>query len=138
MPGGTYWSTWRDFVQREVLDRGYVSAHDLSFVKVTDDVDAAVDELTGFFSNYQSMRFVGGRLVLRMRRAPTDAELDALNEEFADILVRGRIERIEATDAEIRDGDALDLERLLVPFDRHSYARLRELIDRLNGRPPHG
>jgi hypothetical protein len=70
-----------------------------------------------------------------MRRAPSGAELDAINEEFADICVRGRIERIEPTTAEIEDQDALDLERLRVPFDRRSYARLRVLIDRLNGRP---
>lgn len=135
VPGGTYWSTWRDFVQREVLDRGYVSNRDLSFVRVTDDVDEAVDEILGFFANYQSLRFVGGRLVLRMRSAPDGAELAALNRDFADILVRGRIERVDATPAEVADADALDLERLMVPFDRRSYARLRELIDRLNGRP---
>jgi len=137
VPGGTYWSTWRDFVQQEVLDRGYVSAHDLCFVRVTDDVDEAVDEIVGFYSNYQSLRFVGGRLVLRMRRAPDDAELAAVNRDFADVVVRGAITRIDPTPAEVADDDALDLERLLVPFDRRSYARLRELIDRVNGRPSH-
>lgn len=137
VPGGTYWSSWHDFVQREVLDRGYVSAHDLCFVKVTDDVDTAVDEIMGFYANYQSLRFVGGRLVLRMRRAPVGDELAAINREFADICVRGEITSIPPTPAEVADGDALDLERLLVPFDRRSYARLRELIDRVNGRPSH-
>jgi len=138
VPGGTYWSTWRDFVQREVLDRGYVSPHDLCFVRVTDDVDEAVDEIVGFYSNYQSQRFVGGRLVLRMRRAPRDDELAAINRDFADICVRGEIEQIAPTSAEVADGDALDLERLRVPFDRRSYARLRQLIDRVNGRSPLG
>jgi hypothetical protein len=137
VPGGTYWSTWHDFDQREVHDRGYVSAHDLCFVRVTDDVDDAVDELLGFFSNYQSLRFVGGRLVLRMRSAPDADELASINVDFADIVVRGQIERIEPTPAEVADDDELDLERLLVPFDRRSYARLRELIDRLNGRLSH-
>lgn len=134
VPGGTYWQTWKHFVVREVLETGYVSEHDLCFVKVTDDVDAAVDEVVGFYANYHSLRFVDGRLVLRMQRAPDDAELAAINDEFADLLVRGRIERIDPTPAEIADRDALDLERLLVPFDRRSYARLRELIDRLNRR----
>ena len=134
VPGGTYWSTWRDFVQREVVDRGYVSGHDLSFVCVTDDIAVAVDEVLGFFANYHSLRFVGGRLVLRMRQAPTGADLAALNRDFADLLVRDEIEVIPPTPAEIADDDGLDLERLRVPFDRRSYARLRELIDRINGR----
>lgn len=136
VPGGTYWSGWRDFVQREVLDRGYVSSHDLCFVTVTDDVAVAVDELVGFFANYHSLRFVGGRLVLRMRTAPTGSDLETINRDFADILVRGRIETTEPLPAEVADDDALDLERLIVPFDRRSYARLRQLIDRLNARPP--
>jgi hypothetical protein len=136
VPGGTYWSTWFEFVRQEVVDRGYVSPDDLSFVLVTDDVGAAVDEILGFFANYQSLRFVSGRLVLRMRQAPTGPDLEALNRDFADILVRGRIEPTAATRAEIADDDALDLDRLVVPFDRRSYARLRELIDRLNGRRP--
>jgi uncharacterized protein (TIGR00730 family) len=134
-PGGTYWSTWYDFVQREVLDRGYVSPHDLCFVHVTDDVEAAVDEIVGFFANYHSLRFVDGRLVLRMQRLPDRDDLVRLNRDFADIVVRGAIEPIEPTPAEVADDDALDLQRLLVPFDRRSYARLRELIDRLNDRP---
>jgi uncharacterized protein (TIGR00730 family) len=135
VPGATYWEGWKAFVEEELLEPGYLSPHDLCFVKVTDDVDAAVDEVTGFYSNYQSLRFVEGRLVLRMRRAPDDTVIETLNREFADLLTRDRIARIDATPAEVADGDALDLERLLVPFDRRNYARLRELIDRVNGRP---
>jgi uncharacterized protein (TIGR00730 family) len=135
VPGATYWEGWKSFVQEELLEPGYLSPHDLCFVKITDDINAVVDELTGFYANYQSLRFVEGRLVLRMRHAPGDAEVEALNREFADLLTRGRIERIDATPPEVDEGDALDLERLFVPFDRRNYARLRELIDRLNGRP---
>ena len=42
-----------------------------------------------------------------------------------------------ATPAEIADDDHVDLERLGLRFDRHGWARLRELIDRLNGRAAH-
>lgn len=137
VPGGTYWQTWRDFVAVELLDGGYVSEHDMCFVRVTDDVNEAVDELVGFYANYHSLRFVGGRLVLRMQQAPSDTELASINDDFADLLARGRIERTDATPAEVADRDELALERLVVPFDRRSYARLRELIDRINGRPSH-
>jgi len=135
VPGATYWGGWKAFVEEELLEPGYLSPHDLGFVKITDDVATAVDEVVGFYSNYQSLRFVEGRLVLRMRQAPGDAEVETLNREFSDLLTRGRIERIEPTSAEVGDGDALDLERLLVPFDRRNYARLRELINRINASP---
>jgi uncharacterized protein (TIGR00730 family) len=137
VPGGTYWSSWARFVHDELMERGYVGEHDLCLVEVTDDVATAVDEVTGFFENYHSQRFVDGRLVLRMHRAPTRDELAQLSEEFADIVTRGSIESVEPARAEVRDGDHLDLERVGLWFDRHGWPRLRELIDRLNGRPSH-
>ena len=137
VPGGTYWSTWRDFVRDELQARGYVGEHDLCMVLVTDNVDAAVDEVTAFYSNYHSQRFVNGRLVIRLQHAPDDAELERLSEQFADIVDRGRIERVDAAPVEIRDDDHPDLDRIALWFDRYGWPRLRELIDCLNGRPPH-
>ncbi len=137
VPGGTYWSRWESFVRAELMDRGYISEHDLCLVTVTDDVDVAVDEVTSFFANYHSQRFVEGRLVLRVHHAPDAKTLEALSSEFADITSRGVIERIDATSAEIADDDHVELERVALWFDRHGWPRLRELIDRLNGRVPH-
>jgi uncharacterized protein (TIGR00730 family) len=136
-PGGTYWQGWLEFVRGELLTNQYVSGPDLELLFVTDDVDAAVGEVTEFFANYHSQRFVEGRLVLRVRRAPPPATLGALSDEFGDIVRRGAIERVDASPAEIVDVDALDLERVAFWFDRHGWARLRELIDRLNGHEPH-
>jgi uncharacterized protein (TIGR00730 family) len=137
VPGGTYWQGWLEFVRAELVDRGYVSDHDLCLVHVTDDVDSAVEEISGFFANYHSQRFVDGRLVIRVQHAPDDAALAALSEEFADIVARGGIERVDASPAEIADEDHVDLERVAFWFDRHGWPRLRELIDRLNGREIH-
>ncbi|HUV09504.1 MAG TPA: TIGR00730 family Rossman fold protein [Acidimicrobiia bacterium] len=134
VPGGTYWTAWQEFVDAELDARAYVSPHDMHLVRVTDDVDTAVDEVLGFFTNYHSQRFVQGRLVLRMLRAPDDAGLAALNSEFADIVARGAIERVEISPAEIADDDHPELERIAFRFDRHGWSRLRVLIDRLNSR----
>jgi uncharacterized protein (TIGR00730 family) len=136
VPGGTFWQSWRDFMERELLAGGYIGKHDLNLMLITDDVERAVDEVTAFYSNYHSIRYVEGLLVIRLQRAPDDVTLDALNDEFADIVVRGRIERIEPTPAERADDDHVDLDRIAFRFDRHNHARLRELIDRLNGREP--
>ncbi len=133
VPGGTYWQTWRAFVEAELIGRGYVGKGDLDFVLVTDDVDAVVEEVAGFYTNYHSQRFVEGRLVLRMHRAPDAATLATLTDDFADIVVRrDGIDRIDATDAERADDDHVDLERIAFRFDRRSHARLRALIDLLN------
>ncbi|MET1001007.1 MAG: TIGR00730 family Rossman fold protein, partial [Acidimicrobiia bacterium] len=132
VPGGTYWQTWLQFVSAELRDLGYISPVDLDLVKITDDVDAAIDEVLTFYRNYHSLRFVEGDLVLRLHQLPSPAELAKLNEEFADIVTRGEIEVVEASKAERADNDVPELARLRMRFDRHGYARLRNLINRLN------
>ena len=133
VPGGTYWQSWREFVTHE-LDDAYISSDDMRLVLITDDIDVAVDEVFGFYKNYHSLRFVSGVLVLRMLQAPTPAQLAAISEDFADIIVRGEYEVIAATPAEVADDDHVELARLAFRFDRRNWARLRELIDFLNGR----
>jgi hypothetical protein len=133
VPHGTYWKRWREFVIAELAQPGYIGDDDLTLLRTTDNVDTAVDEIIGFYANYHSLRFVDGRLVVRMHEAPAVARLAALNSEFSDIVVRGEIEQITPTRAEISGGDHVDLARLAFWFDRRNWARLRVLIDRLNG-----
>ena len=131
-PGGTYWSRLLSFVRDNLLSRGYVGEADLRLLRLTDDVEEAADEITGFYSNYDSMRFVGQRLVLRVRRAPGPARLAELSRRFSDIIVSGAIEATGPLPAEVQDEDVLDRERIVLHFDNASYGRLRELIDALN------
>ena len=70
VPGGTFWLSWMQFVERELRARGYISPEDLRLVKITDDASVALDEITGFYRNYHSLRFVDGDLVLRMQHLP--------------------------------------------------------------------
>jgi hypothetical protein len=132
VPGGTFWLTWMQFIDQELRARGYISPEDVDLVKITDDVSVALDEVTRFYRNYHSLRFVEGSLVLRMRSLPPPEMIDRLNDEFADLLASGHIEPAEASKAEKADDDVPDLARLKLRFDRHSYSRLRQLIDRLN------
>jgi len=135
VPGGTYWKSWERFVTEEVMARGLVSPHDLTLVRVTDDVASATQEIFGFFRNYHSIRYVGSRLVIRLKAAPTRAELAHLNDTFADICTRGRIESTPPQAPEISGNDHLDLPRIALHFDRSSHGRLRALIDALNNLP---
>ena len=132
VPGGGYWRAWQHFVGREVVGRGLAHTGDLLLAHVTDAVADAVAEVLGFYRNYHSMRWVGPRLVLRLRAAPTPEELAALNRDFADLCSRGGIEASEPLPAEVADADHLELARVVLWFDRVSYGRLRALIDALN------
>jgi uncharacterized protein (TIGR00730 family) len=134
VPGGTYWHRWLEFINAELGARSYISPGDTTLFCITDDTSVALEELTSFYTNYHSQRYVDGELVLRLQHEPDGELVERLNVDFADIVVRGRIERIDATRIEVAEHDVADLPRLRFRFDRHSYARLRAMIDTLNGR----
>ena len=108
----------------------------MCLVRVAHTVEEAVDEVCNFYRTYHSMRFVGDQLVFRLHRPVSDDELAALSEEFAPMIVQGGISAIDATKAEVRDGDHVDLPRIVFEFDKHQWSMLRRLIDRLNENTP--
>jgi uncharacterized protein (TIGR00730 family) len=133
VPGQTYWEGWEKFVREELVDAGWVSPGDVNLYTITDDVDEAVAAVRGFWRNYQGLRWVGDRLVIRLRGEPADAEVAALNEQFADLCTDGRIERTAPLPPEVSDNDALDLHRLVLAFDVRKGGRFRDMIKALNG-----
>jgi uncharacterized protein (TIGR00730 family) len=129
-PGGSYWRDWQEYLHSHLLSRRLISEEDLSLFKVTNDVEEAVAELTGFYRNYHSSRYVKEWLVIRVREAPDAEELAALNDEFSDVVAEGAIEVRGALPEE--GGEADPFPRVLLRFDRKQMGRLRQLIDRLN------
>lgn len=134
-PGTGYWAAFRDFLERELMARGLIAPEDLDLFQVTDDVGTAVDEIERFYRNYHSERYVRGRLVLRLRRAPDPDELEALRHDFADVLGPGGMNVVDPFPEEVADADHLECERLALDFNRRYLGRLRHLIDALNRLP---
>ena len=132
VPGLTYWHGWERFLTDELVDAGWVSPRDTNLFVLTDDIDEAVSAIRGFWRNYESLRWVGGRLVVRLHADPTDAEIAELNERFAGLCVEGRIERTAPLPAEVADDDRLDLPRLVLTFDVRKAGEFRDLIAALN------
>ena len=132
-PGGTYWKTWDQHVREHLLRNEFISADDLNLYQCTDSPDQAVKWISRFYRNYHSSRFVGEQLVIRLQHGPSPTAIAALNEDFADIIVAPPLRAIAATPEEVEDADAVELPRIACGFDRKSWGRLRQLIDRLNG-----
>ncbi len=129
--GSTYWSEWVEFITHHLVGNKLVAPDDMSFFKLANSIDAGIAEIEHFYANYHSARYVGERLVLRLRRGPSRAQLKRLNVEFVDIVARGAIAVIPPTGEETRDADCLDLARIAL-YPNHDFARLRQLIDALN------
>jgi uncharacterized protein (TIGR00730 family) len=135
VPGGTYWSRWVEYLDDELVAKRLVSPEDHDLYLATDDVDVAVAAIQRFWHSYHSIRWVGDRLVMRLRYAPTDDEVAELNRRFGDLLLDGAIEVSEPLSAEVADRDVLELPRLVMRYDARRAGRLRGLIDAVNELP---
>src|SRR3546814_3623841 len=127
--------SWVQYIDDGLVASGAVSSQDHELYLVTADVDAAVDGIDRFWRTYHSIRWVGDRLVVRLRHAPTEAELAELNETFGDLLLDGAISATEPLAAEVNDKDHLDLARIVMRYDPRRAGRLRSLINALNRLP---
>ena len=123
-----------DFVRDQMSSRGLISPEDRSLYFVTNDAIAAATEVTAFYSNYHSLRFVGTRLYIRVRRQPSDGLLARLNANFGHLCTEGSFTVESPHAAELRDGDHVDLFRIALKFDRRSFGELRGVIDTINDR----
>jgi len=133
LPDGSYWSRWQEFLRDDVMSRGYIVEREMTFFRIRTSAESAVREITGFYRNFHSYRFVKQDLVIRLNHPPPAGLIDRLNLEFADIVTDGKVRQTEPLPEEADDSDKLHLHRLLMRFNREDYARLRQMIDVING-----
>jgi hypothetical protein len=113
------------------MSRGYIVEREMTFFRICTSAETAVKEITNFYHNFHSYRFVKKDLVIRLHHPPTAELIDRLNRDFADI-VTGKIRQTDPLPDEADDPDKLHLHRLLMRFNREDYARLRQMIDVIN------
>jgi hypothetical protein len=130
VPAGDYWLQLQQFISEQMVTRKLIDADDLNLFRVTDEVEEATAEIFAFYRVFHSSRFVEDDLVIRLRRPLSSEALLALQEEFADIL-RGPLTQRQGPLLAERD-EWPALWRLVVPFTRSRYGRLRGLIDAIN------
>ena len=125
-----YWRIWDRFVQGVLVDRRLIESGDTAFYRIVDDVDEAVRQITGFYRIFQSSRIVGDTLVLRLTRPLAEAEVREIQRQFEDIL-KGPLDQAPGPVPQELN-ECPELSRLVIPFNRSSYSRLRRLIDHVN------
>lgn len=130
-----YWERWSAFLTDQLLSRGLISENDFALFKIFHDEHAAVHEIETFYRRYHSIRYVGNRLVMRIRQPLTPEDLAKLNETFQDLLTDGRFEQSQALMEEQDEPDLRHLPRLVFLYNRKDAGRLRQLIDWLNALP---
>lgn len=131
-PGGTYWKSWKQFVEEHLYRLGMISESDFSLFIVTDDLEVAISEIAKFYEVYHSYRYVGDKLVVRIQLPLTDEALTKLNEDFSDIIKSGKIVQCEALQEEENEPDLAEMPRIVFRHRRRNFGRLREFFNAIN------
>ncbi len=132
-PGSDYWKSLMRLLKKNLIEEGLISPNDTRLVRHFQDNEAAASELTNFYKNYDSSRFLRDKYLIRLKRPISDEELKAISTRFKDLCSKGALERLaDTTEDDNRDPS---LERIVFYFDRSSYSRLKELIDTFNSLP---
>ena len=131
--GGTYWSRWIRFFREELLSQGYIIDTDFDLFECVDSIDKAVERINHFYSRYHSIRYVNGKLIIRLKSTIDDTSVRELNKHFSDILLPdGRIYISGKLPEEDDEPDIAGLPRLIVDFNLTDFGKLRTLIDEIN------
>jgi uncharacterized protein (TIGR00730 family) len=131
-PGGTYWDTWLKFLTEQLFNYGYIGEEDFCLFKRVASVAEAVQEIVQFYSVYQSSRWVGEQLVIRLSHKVSAPALVQLNHDFSDVVRTGEMLQTTALRQEKNEPDIWDLPRLVLTPHRRSFGRFRQLIDAIN------
>jgi len=132
VPGQPFWTPLMKVLEPLLLDHGLISESDISLYTITDNIDDAVKEITTFYANYNSIRFVDNTLYIRVQRAVPDDQFLEIATRFASLAVDGVILQTSATPEELKDNDMPDLPRISLKYAAKGFADLRGLIDALN------
>ncbi|MBW4682034.1 MAG: LOG family protein [Microcoleus vaginatus WJT46-NPBG5] len=129
--GGDYWHDWNAYIHKHLVGRGLVSPADPSLYTITDNLDVACEAIRSFYRVYHSSRYVNDKFVMRLKSELSEADVEQLNADFSDILVKGRIEKSQAFPEEAAD-DTSELPRLVFYFNQRDLGRLYQLIAIIN------
>ncbi len=132
-PGGTYWSRWMQFFEKELLAEGYITASDFYLFERVNSVESAVERINRFYRRFHSQRVVDKKMVIRLTSRISEDAVRELNERFSEILVPGgRISLSCSLPIEEDEPELSDLPRLIIDFNRKDFGLLRKLIDVVN------
>lgn len=130
-PGSDYWQSWQDYIKEHLLSQRLINESDLNLFTITDRVDEACEAIASFYRIYHSSRYVGEEMVIRLNSELSDEDVAYLNDQYPDILVKGKIRKSTALPGE-SNAETEQLPRLVLHFNQRDLGRLYQMIRRIN------
>lgn len=130
--GFGFWEAFTNFIQSEVLPRGFISPSDHVLYRIFHSPQEALGHIEHFYKNYHSMRFVKEKISIRLKTPLSKATLKEIKEKFKSLSTDGTFELGAPLQEELNEPELQKLCRLVFPCDRKDFATLRRLIDFIN------
>lgn len=131
-PEGTYWQSAIDFVTRELADNHYILRSDLRLVSLVHSAEEAAQQISCFYRNFHSSRWLNGLFVIRMNYPLNADALITLDKEFSDLCLSGGFKQQPYCETETDEPELCHMMRLAFEFNGRDHGRLRELVDFIN------
>ncbi len=126
---GGYWHHWDEYIQKQLLTRGWISEPDLNLYYLAKNPQDATDHIRTFYYRYHSARYVRDQYAIRLKKPLTPDQLNEINERYPDLLASGKYTQSGPLNGE---KEYLGLQRLVFHHTRRDWGRMRTLIDTLN------
>lgn len=126
----TFWDEWISFLKEKLWKRGLISENDIKLFSHHQSIDGAVQEIKNFYRIYNSMRYMGDKTVLYLKKSLEDSLLERININFSDI-INGQIRVVSEIDKPQKNGWASPY-YLIFKFSRNNFGRLTEMIHYIN------
>lgn len=127
--GEDYWQAWENYVQDNLLAKGFISPEDQNLYFRAPSVEKAVAHIEQFYRRYHSSRYVKDLLIIRLLTPLPSHQIALLNQEFRQLFKHGEI---YSTSPLPEEDDHLDLPRIAFEHHHRSFGLLRAMIDRIN------
>ncbi|MBT8768646.1 LOG family protein [Metapseudomonas boanensis] len=131
-PDGSYWEDAMSFLHRQLEENRYILPSDMKLMRLVKSADEAAAEISRFYSNYHSSRWLKNIFVIRMNHGLNDEAMVHVQESFGDLCQQGAFTLQPYCESEKDEPEFCDLIRLAFPFNGRDHGRLRELIDFIN------
>ena len=119
--------------QQELQAMGYISATDFQIFERVDSADEAVKIINDFYGRYHSLRYIGDRLVIRLKSMLDPQRIVDLKVRFSDILMPHSEVVLSGPLPQETDEPEIDhLPRLVIQFSRKDFGRLTAFIKAIN------
>lgn len=133
--GYRFWERILQFLTKEWNAKGFIDRGDQHLYKILHTPKQALDHIDRFYKNYHSIRVIGELLAIRLKRAPTEKQLAALEMKFGYLATDGKFRVTGAHPEEENEPELKHLARLVLKFAKKDFSNLRLLIDVINDLP---